>query len=247
MENGAEMSCRISTKAKFCVTYDCQLFQGQGLFDKRAPSTTWSHLHQHEQSEVVQTHRAVRPALLNRSIGLKTLIFSDSKSCRVSARFVRAVVKAPSVTPESQTGNHAIWNSLLVPGNWSKIRFHLLASICTACLQNIRWSCWQMRFHLIVNKVEMPGLSRVEMTLVLLQACCIGSSSWCYWLLIRSVYTFPFSLDFCPPWLTSYSKWGPCHSTLLQPGRDILRWASRGWSVLFLPPFALWTFCDHTN
>lgn len=66
--------------------------------------------------------------------------------------------------------------------------------------------CEQMRFHLSANKVVLPSLSPVELTPLLHHHCCIACSSWCYWLLIRSVYTFSFSLDFCFPCSTLYSE-----------------------------------------
>lgn len=97
--------------------------------------------------------------------------------------------------------SHTTSHSVLVPGHLSKIQFQLRASICKRRLQRILWSGEQMRFHLVVNKVEMPRLSPAEMTLVFQQACYIACCSWRYCLLITSVYTFPFSLDFRPLWL----------------------------------------------
>ena len=63
-----------------------------------------------------------------------------------------------------------------------------------------------MRFHLAANKVVLPSLSLVEVTALLQEDCYIACSSWCYWLLIRSVYNFSFSLDFHFPCLTLYSE-----------------------------------------
>lgn len=83
------------------------------------------------------------------------------------------------------------------------MQFHLLKSICRRRLWNSLWNCEQMKFHLAVNEVALPNLSALELTLL----CYIVCSSWCYWLLIRSVYTFSFSLDFHKPTLLGIQSW----------------------------------------
>lgn len=63
-----------------------------------------------------------------------------------------------------------------------------------------------MRFPLTANRVcvAKPVTGGADPSAP--QDCYIACSSWCYWLLIRSVYTFSFSLDFCFPCSTLHSE-----------------------------------------
>ena len=60
-----------------------------------------------------------------------------------------------------------------------------------------------MKFHLAANEVALPNLSALELTPLCYSVC----SSWCYWLLIRCVYPFPFSLDFPKPAQLGIQSW----------------------------------------
>lgn len=79
----------------------------------------------------------------------------------------------------------------------------------------------QMRFRLAVNEAVLPSPSPAELTPLLWQSCSAACSSWCYWPLIRSVYTPSFALDFCFSLLAFVFRVGSLWTILFRGCLDI--------------------------